>query len=290
MKSEFFGQSPKPTETEDVSDAANDLSLFANKLAAIISAKDQETVWALTCAFFREIGFAHALYGYSPDSWGSKLGSPEDYLVMSTFDPAVSREMVDQNHYMQSLTFHWALQNVGVASWGMTVEESGLGADFDVSPASYGFFQQNGLMTGCSIGFPKEKTRGNAVFALIAPKEVRQHTVDSWLEQRKNVIFVVATVAHNRLSTLPYPTPRGGLTPRQREVLEWVAEGKTTADIATIIGLSSPTVDKHLRLARETLGVDTTAHALIKAAFLNQVFAARLPDSGVSVLKKAPEK
>mgnify|MGYP003382976736 CR=1 FL=1 len=49
------------------------------------------------------------------------------------------------------------------------------------------------------------------------------------------------------------------------------------ADIALIMGIAPPTVEKHLRLARETLGVETTAHALIKAAFLNQVFVSLPP-------------
>jgi len=31
-------------------------------------------------------------------------------------------------------------------------------------------------------------------------------------------------------------------------------------------------VEKHLRLARENLNVETTAQAVLKAAFLNQMF------------------
>ena len=56
------------------------------------------------------------------------------------------------------------------------------------------------------------------------------------------------------------------------EVLEWVGDGKTTADIATIMGLTLATVEKHLRLARESLDVDTTAQAVLKASFQNQIY------------------
>ena len=62
------------------------------------------------------------------------------------------------------------------------------------------------------------------------------------------------------------------LTGRQREALEWVGEGKTTQDIATIMGLTQATVEKHLRLAREALGVETTAQAVLKASYQNQIF------------------
>ena len=62
------------------------------------------------------------------------------------------------------------------------------------------------------------------------------------------------------------------LTPRQSEVLELVADGKSVQDIAPILKRKPATVDKHLRGARETLGVDTTAQAVRKAAVLNQIF------------------
>jgi LuxR family transcriptional regulator len=283
MDSQFLGQIPQ-LGFEPVYDArAHDLASYASHLSATLHATDQETVWALTSTFFRDLGFAHAMYGYSPDSWGPKLGAPEDYLVLSTFSAEVSAEMVTEGHFLQSLTFHWALQNVGVASWSKSMADCGVGPDFVVNPVSLEFFARHGFVSGCSIGFPNERTRGNAVMALIAPPTAEQSEVDDWLESHHEIIFVAATVAHSRLSTLPYCAPRRSLTARQREVLEWVAEGKTSADIATIMGISPPTVDKHLRLARETLGVDTTAHALIKAAFLNQVFVTERPEAGVGV-------
>ena len=79
-------------------------------------------------------------------------------------------------------------------------------------------------------------------------------------------------VAHLKLTNLPYSTARRNLTSRQREALEWVGEGKTTQDIATIMGLTPATIEKHLRLAREALNVETTAQAVLKASFQNQIF------------------
>jgi len=249
-------------------------SVLAGHLASVLTAANQETVWSLTTRFLRDLGFAHAFYGYSPDSRGARLGSPDEYQILSTLPPEVMTEMVEGGHYRQSTTFHWALHNTGLALWSMTAEECGVGPEFVVDPASQEFFLRNHLLTGCTIGFPNERTRGNAVMALVGPPGSAQDSIDQLVHALHDVIFVVGTVAHRTLMTLPFNAPRGRLTQRQREVLEWVAEGKTSADIATIMGISPPTVEKHLRLARETLGVDTTAHALIKAAFLNQVFVA----------------
>ncbi|MEJ2019255.1 MAG: helix-turn-helix transcriptional regulator, partial [Maritimibacter sp.] len=62
------------------------------------------------------------------------------------------------------------------------------------------------------------------------------------------------------------------LTERQREVLSWIGDGKSNLDVATILGVSVATVEKHLRLARERLGVETTAQAVLKASFQNQIY------------------
>jgi DNA-binding NarL/FixJ family response regulator len=56
-----------------------------------------------------------------------------------------------------------------------------------------------------------------------------------------------------------------GLTPRVAEVLLWVAQGKTNADIATILGISESTVKKHMLEVFQVLGVETRSAATLRA-------------------------
>ena len=56
------------------------------------------------------------------------------------------------------------------------------------------------------------------------------------------------------------------LTPRETEVLSWLAKGKTNRDIADILGLSHRTVNKHLEHIFEKLGVETRAAAAALAS------------------------
>jgi DNA-binding NarL/FixJ family response regulator len=51
------------------------------------------------------------------------------------------------------------------------------------------------------------------------------------------------------------------LTPREMEVLAWVAKGKTNRDIAEILGMSPRTVNKHLEHIFVKLGVETRSAA-----------------------------
>lgn len=55
------------------------------------------------------------------------------------------------------------------------------------------------------------------------------------------------------------------LNHREIETLTWVARGKTSAEIAKILGLSKRTVDFHIDNARIKLGVATRTQAAIKA-------------------------
>ncbi len=61
------------------------------------------------------------------------------------------------------------------------------------------------------------------------------------------------------------------LTPRETEVLSWLAKGKTNRDIADILGMSPRTVNKHLEHVFEKLGVETrSAAAAIAGKLLPQ--------------------
>jgi DNA-binding CsgD family transcriptional regulator len=239
---------------------------------AILRARTSEAVWAASVAGFRALGFGQVLYGYSPDARGMLLGSSDDFLVLATLPREVMRELVTRGHHLQSVSFTSAMRNPGVVSWSIEPVRAGLPGGYSLSPEALAFYAAHGIDAGLSIGFASTSRRGAAVLALVAPSGVPQAQVDAWLPIGSPAIEVLAEVTHRALTALPWSRPSGDLSARQREVLEWVADGKTTADIATILGLRPATVEKHLRLARECLGVETTAHALIKAAFLNQVF------------------
>ena len=61
------------------------------------------------------------------------------------------------------------------------------------------------------------------------------------------------------------PPPEAPLTPREREVLRYVAGGKTDRDIGDILAISRRTVHKHLQRIYEKLGVETRTAAVVRA-------------------------
>ncbi len=59
----------------------------------------------------------------------------------------------------------------------------------------------------------------------------------------------------------PVSFERRDLTQRETEVLQWVLQGKTNAEIGCILGMSTRTVQKHVEHILDKLGVETRTAA-----------------------------
>ena len=92
-------------------------------------------------------------------------------------------------------------------------------------------------------------------------------------------LYLTPLIARDVLAILSGPpaAPPAGLTPRQREVLALVAEGRTMKQVAAALGLSRRTVETHKYDLMQALGVGTTAE-LIRYA-LDHGLVARAPDA-----------
>ena len=72
--------------------------------------------------------------------------------------------------------------------------------------------------------------------------------------------------AASRAAAVWLPGPAAmRLTPREREVVRWLAAGKTDRDIADLVGCSRRTVQKHLERSYAKLGVETRTAAVMRA-------------------------
>ena len=56
-----------------------------------------------------------------------------------------------------------------------------------------------------------------------------------------------------------------GLTPREAEVLLWVAQGKSNSDVAAILDMSEKTAKQHLGVCFQKMGVESRTAATISA-------------------------
>lgn len=236
----------------------------------ICAATKVEEVWNVLTHRLGKRGFDRIIYGFTQFKTAHSLGDPQDLLILSNHSSRYIDRFIGEKMYFHAPMVRWSLENTGACSWAWVKDHVD-----DLSPSELKvieFNQRLNVKAGYTISFPSAFHRSRGALALTAEPEITQDEVDAIWARDGQKILALANVAHLKIIDLPHCGSRRALTKRQREVLEWVGDGKTTQDIATIIGLTAATVEKHLRLAREALDVETTAQAVMKASMQNQIF------------------
>jgi DNA-binding CsgD family transcriptional regulator len=75
----------------------------------------------------------------------------------------------------------------------------------------------------------------------------------------------LVTMTETALSAPPLALGSLNLTPREAEVLSWVAQGKTNREVGLILTSSARTVQKHLEHVFQKLGVESRTAAILRA-------------------------
>jgi LuxR family transcriptional regulator, quorum-sensing system regulator SdiA len=242
---------------------------YLDRLAFAMTLED---VWELHCAAMADFGFDRLIYGYTRFGTEDSLGAFEDAIFLSNHDPAYFDRFIGEKMFVHAPMVRWARGNKspGACSWGHLWDN--IDALSEAERRVIAFNRTMNVTAGYSIRFADPSPRSFGLIALTARPGLTQAAVDANWAADGRQIEAMNHMAHLKIMSLPHRTARAGLTDRQREVLEWVANGKSNQDIATILGVSVPTVEKHLRLARDKLGVETTAQAILKVSFQNQIY------------------
>ena len=244
------------------------MSTFLATLEKATNATSVEELWSSHLDAMAAFGFDRLIYGFTRYRAGTSLGDPQDWVVLTNQPREYMEAFIEQGLVYHAPMLRWALANDGACSWRWMAEPGNL------TPAELRVAEFNasmGVTAGYTISFRSVSERAKGAIALTAKKGMTQDDVEEIWSRFGREITVMNNVLHLKLQTLPYSGQRS-LTKRQKEVLQWVGDGKTTQDIAILLGLTPATIEKHLRLAREALDVETTAQAVLKAAFYNQMF------------------
>lgn len=254
------------------------MSTVVEYLEAVTNAKTDSELWELHVARMREYGFDRLLYGFTRYRTTNGLGDPQDWVILTNHEREFMDSFFQDVHYDHAPMLRWALHNSGACSWRWMEELAETG---NLTPAELNVLQINKshqVTAGYTISFRSVSERSKGAIGLVGSPRMNQTEVDAVWAKHGQELIVLNNIMHLKLLTLPYSGARP-LTKRQREVLQWVGDGKTTQDIGVLLGLTPATIEKHLRLAREALDVETTAQAVLKAAFYNQMFVLEDVDS-----------
>jgi len=238
----------------------------------LLNAPGIEELWDMHTSLMADYGFDRLIYGYTRYRTATSLGDPDDFVLLTNHKPDYTDVFVGEGLFFHAPMVRWALENDGACSWSVMHEMARTGTMTGPERKVLEFNLAKGVKAGYAISFKSISPRTKGAIALTARPGLSQDEVDGIWARHGDDIIVLNTITHLRILSLPYTAPGRTLTKRQREVLGWVGDGKTIQDIALLLDLTSATVEKHLRLARDSLNVETTAQAVLKAAFQNQMF------------------
>ena len=118
--------------------------------------------------------------------------------------------------------------------------------------------QRTGMDCGADDYLTKPVVKDELVSAIDA--RLRRHEL-----QEQQVEEKLRSITFKPDFSSPAALESLGLSPREAEVLSWVAQGKSNGETASILGMSELTVKKHLVHIFEKLGVDNRNAASLQA-------------------------
>jgi DNA-binding CsgD family transcriptional regulator len=186
-------------------------------------------------------------------------GRPATAVLQGRFEPGWSERYVRRNYAASSLIARELLSRNSSYSWGDVLASS-------TDPAQDRIFheaREHGLRDGL---FTPIRWTDRSYAAVVTAGH------DACLDDplyRTMTEVLSSFYAHEcrRLGVAP-PAARALLSPRQRDCLAWVRHGKSSTDIADLLGISAQTVEEHVAEACRKLGVRTRVQAAVEASLL----------------------
>lgn len=216
-----------------------------------------------------EYGFDRLLYLSTNLRTYGEWGDVSDTLVLSNYEQEITELYIGRGLHKRAAMVSRTDYIPGQYSWRNFLERQEAG-ELTASERELSELRADWKMNaGYTIWFDETSDRNRSVIGLGASYELTQEDVDALWSEKGREIFLFNNLVHLKILQLPREGRYNSMTARQREVLKWVADGKTIKDIAQIMALSPATIEKHLRLARQSLGANTTPQAVQKALVRN---------------------
>ena len=232
---------------------------------------DIENAWSKLKDRMVSYGFDRVLYAATRFRTDHTTGDLRDAFILTNHPKEFTDPYLEGGLFRDAPMVRWAMQNVGTLSWGEIARDASEGRLPPEVMRVVEFNRKHGIVAGYGISFPRHSVRAGHGIGL-GSTTMTQAEADAIWANSGHEIELICHVTHLTFLSLPYGLHGRNLTNRQREVLELIADGKTAQDIAVLLKKSPTTIEKHLRLARKELNVETTAQAILKISIQNQFF------------------
>lgn len=203
-------------------------------------------------------GFKHYIMTGLP-AYGEDV---EKLIVANGWPPAWLDRYREGRYFYDDPVTQWAFASSKPFRWQDAREQSAATRRTEIIA---GEAREFGMVDG--LGFPLyDPNNWQAVVSLAADHEV------TLTPREVALLHTAAAVCQGQaahLGTEAMIVP--ALTAREKDILTWLAHGKTAWEVSTILQLSESTIRTHLRHITAKLDVANTTHAVAKAMHSRQI-------------------
>ncbi len=245
---------------------------FNKILQPYLILSDRGLLWSRLHQDLQHFGFDRVFYVGVQRRPANGEFTPRDVDVRSSYGSEFDRFFVDDGGFLSDVTTQWAIHSQGAMSWGATRRLCAKGQMTARQQTVHERSRALNILNGYTVSLRSDGRSLVSGFGLCAERKFTQGKIDSIWQSQSDQIAAVLTAYDICVRALPSFPAQEELSKRQCDVLEWAGEGKAIDDICTILSLHRSTVVKHMREARERLGVATTLQAVARAALQGQIY------------------
>lgn len=188
----------------------------------------------------------------------------EPYILLNGWPKGWTEHYCRSNYYRDDPVAGWCRRTINPFEW------SDVRVDPERSPKA-AEVMNIARDFGLKKGFLVPIVRGSGFQACVTMAGERP----DYEPRAKRALHLISMYAHTRCAALlgygPDGQRRHALTVREREVLAWTAEGKSSWEIGEILDLSERTVNWHAEQAKKKLDAVNRTQAVIKAIRLGEI-------------------
>ncbi|ADI92637.1 LuxR family transcriptional regulator AbaR [Acinetobacter oleivorans] len=227
-------------------------------LSASLMVKNEYQLFEVVKSTASKLGFDYCAYGMqSPLS----IAEPKT-IMLNNYPEAWQKRYVKQQYVRVDPTVQHCMLSLQPLVWSSQSANTQSQKDFWEEARSYGLNVGWAQSSRDFIGTRGMLTLARSTDQLLEKEQKAQYTNMFWLSQ----------TVHSSIAKIVNETEFAQfnlyLTNREKEVLRWTAEGKTSAEIAQILGVTERTVNFHLCNSMQKLNVNNKISAAIRAVML----------------------
>lgn len=227
-------------------------------LSAFLIVQDEYQLFEVVKSTASKLGFDYCAYGMqSPLS----IAEPKT-IMLNNYPQAWQQRYVEQQYVKVDPTVQHCMVSLKPLVWSSQYTHTQAEKDFWEEARSYGLNVGWAQSSRDFIGTRGMLTLARSSDQLSEKEQKAQYTNMYWLTQtvHSSIAKIVNEVEFSQFNLY--------LTNREKEVLRWTAEGKTSAEIAQILGVSERTINFHLSNSMQKLNVNNKISAAIRAVML----------------------